>query len=367
MRKLAVIGALISITGLYMGCSADDSSTVKSTGNKDAGRDGSSGAGGSVTGGAGGTGGGVAGGGMGGAGMGGAGMGGAGMDAGGMGGAGMGGMAGTVAMDPCMGRYQPLPYTAFTGFQTIDWCGGSTQQPSCTPGTTPLNFTGVPNPDCNQVIPDGGIYPFAEAGAEAGPDADEAGTTEAGSPEAGDEGETGAAADADAGTADTAEAAPDVSVTPDGGTEASSEGSTADATSDAPPVPACYEFLYNPACAVNPNGCWGGVIFTQSPQRQAAQGICIQAGATKITFWAKASRPDARIKFGAMNEGIGTTEFWMNITTEWAQYTITSPSSADYNQAATGGGVWNGFSVIVESQDHVGGTYIWVKDVVWSM
>jgi hypothetical protein len=95
-------------------------------------------------------------------------------------------------------------------------------------------------------------------------------------------------------------------------------------------------------------------------------GICIELGATKVTFQAKASRPDARIKFGAIREGLLQTEFFLNITTDWATYEVAIPPGEPYNTYSSGAmGVWNGFSVIVEPQDHPGGTYIFVKDAVW--
>jgi len=184
--------------------------------------------------------------------------------------------------------------------------------------------------------------------------------------------------EADAGTAMDAAIATDASAAPEGGdagasadastdisvgSEASIEGG-AGALADAA-APGCYEFLYNPACTTGV--CWGGVIFTQSAGGMADPGVCIESGATKITFKAKASRPDARIKFGSIREGMGSTEFFMNITTEWATYEISIPQGEGYNAYSLGAtGVWNGFSVIVEPQDHPGGTYIFVKDAVWS-
>ena len=46
---------------------------------------------------------------------------------------------------------------------------------------------------------------------------------------------------------------------------------------------------------------------------------------------------------------------------------MTIPVGEDYNNEGTNpGGVWNGFSVVVEPQDHAGGTYILVADVIWA-
>jgi hypothetical protein len=220
-----------------------------------------------------------------------------------------------------------------SAFTTLRICSAG----SCN-ATQPYFFNPIPNPNCDEVFPDGGIVPpFQDAGAgDGGSDA-------------------GAADDAnDAGAA--ADASPDVSA----GTDAGSESG---AITTLPAGPPCYEFLYNPDCG---GTCWGGVIFTQSAGGIADPGVCIAPGATRITFWAKASRPNARIKFGSIREGMGTTEFFLFITTEWAPYQVTIPPGEPYNSYSAGGtGVWNGFSVIVEPQDHPGGTYIFVKDAVW--
>jgi hypothetical protein len=86
-----------------------------------------------------------------------------------------------------------------------------------------------------------------------------------------------------------------------------------------------------------------------------------------ITFMAKGSRAGARIKWGSIREGMDSTEhFLTTLTKDWVQYTITIPAGELYNTSATPGGVWNGFSVVGEPQDHLGGTYIFVKDVTWT-
>jgi len=253
-----------------------------------------------------------------------------------------------------------------SGFNTIRICSGGT----CTAPATPYFFIQIPNPNCDEVFPDGGIVPpFADAGiADAAATdaavADESVVADASDPDGGLPDATSMDAEAgtvaDAGIATEAGSSADVSV----GAEASVEGGARDAVSDAA-APGCYEFLYNPACTSG--ACWGGTIFTQSAGGMADPGVCIESGATKITFKAKASRPDARIKFGSIREGMGSTEFFMNITTEWATYEISIPQGEGYNAYSLGAtGVWNGFSVIVEPQDHPGGTYIFVKDAVWS-
>ena len=99
----------------------------------------------------------------------------------------------------------------------------------------------------------------------------------------------------------------------------------------------------------------------------AIKGVCIEQGATVIEFWARSSRDGARIKFGSIRPGVDTTEYWLNITTAWAKYTIAIPTAESYDTSSTdpAGGVWNGFSVVTEPGDHAGGSYILVKDVVW--
>jgi hypothetical protein len=73
------------------------------------------------------------------------------------------------------------------------------------------------------------------------------------------------------------------------------------------------------------------------------------------------------VKFGSIREGLGATEFYLHVTRDWQPYTITIPEGEDYDAASpqAPGGVWNAFSVIAEPQDHAGGTYIFVADVVW--
>jgi hypothetical protein len=150
-----------------------------------------------------------------------------------------------------------------------------------------------------------------------------------------------------------------------------------------PAITSCYAFEYTPDGCVNANGgfdagadagtdvvaaCWAGVILTSSPFPQSALGICIAPGATAIHFKARASRDGARVKFGAIRAGLGETEFFLEISREWQDYVIAIPADEPYDDEATSplGGVWNGFSIVVEPEDHAGGTYLFVSDVVWS-
>jgi hypothetical protein len=227
-----------------------------------------------------------------------------------------------------------LPYVISADFQAPTVIGAAS------------TFSVTANPDCNTVFatPDGGT--------------------------------DGAATDAPAATDDAAAdvmadaSAADVSVSDASATDAVADAAAVDA---APAGPACYEFHYDPGLC-EAGTCWAGVIYqpgSMVPPPDAAvqttSGICIEGGATKIDFMARATRPGARIKFGSTREGMGTTEFYLNVTTQWAPYSITIPAGEPYNDppGSTTGGVWNAFSVVVEPQDHVGGTTIQVKDMTW--
>jgi hypothetical protein len=134
------------------------------------------------------------------------------------------------------------------------------------------------------------------------------------------------------------------------------------------PGSGCYEFIYNPDFCLGAtlDLCWAGAIFEPPPAfGPSGPGVCIEESAAMIEFWARSSREDARVKFGAIRPGLASTEFFINLTTTWTRYTVSIPVGEPYNTSALLGGVWNGFSVVAEPQDHVGGSYILVKDVRW--
>jgi hypothetical protein len=373
MRRSVFVWMLAAGAAVGLGCFADDTTPSGQPGGS-AGSGGSGGSGGKSTGGTGGVGGSAAG--ASGAGAGGvrdgsvdtdeggasgaggtAGSGGAGGAAGSVGGA--AGSAGTGPIDAC-GQYRPLPFTVFSAFTSLRICSNGT----CTAPQMPYYFTPIANPNCNEVFPDGGIVPpFGDGGLV------DATSTEDAPSEASSDAPAADTPAADSSGAESGSDIADVSseqradVSAEASADVRMEGGTVEASTDAT-APACYAFLYNPHC---PNGlCWGGVIFTQSTGGMSDVGICIELGATKIAFQAKASRPDARIKFGAIREGLFQTEFFLNITTDWVTYEVTIPPGEPYNTYSAGAmGVWNGFSVIVEPQDHPGGTYIFVRDAVW--
>jgi hypothetical protein len=162
--------------------------------------------------------------------------------------------------------------------------------------------------------------------------------------------------------------------TNDGGADAASpDGSLRDAAFeasidiDASTPRSCQEVRYDPALcrAVN---CWAAMIYqpgTMLPLPnvgiQTTSGICIDAGATTITFRARASREGARIKFGSVSEGDAT---FIELTTMWATYTIPIPPS--YNESARlSGGVWNAFDVRFEPNENTVATTVQIAEVTW--
>jgi hypothetical protein len=287
---------------------------------------------------------------------------------------GTGGTGGIVPpVDACEGKtpQMPLPYAVETNFKYANNITPMAQ-------INVLRWVNVGNPDCDMVFSDSGL---PAPPPEFNPPPAEAGADDGGSPDAPDDVEASVDDGAAEAAADDAEASTD-----DGAAEASADdGATSDASGDASQLPdattgdggapACWGFYYNPDNCANlvADGstgaplwqCWGGVIYGVAPPNTtpAPDGICIAAGATGIEFWARASRDGARIKFGSTREGLDLTEFWLNITTTWTKYTI--GVAPDYRTPAAGFGVSNGFSVVVEPADHVGGTYIFVKDMKW--
>jgi hypothetical protein len=336
MRKCLVACALISTTSWLVACGTDP---IESTSHPKDGGAGSSQAGSGGVSGTGGQGGSAVT--TGGGGNGGSAVGGSGGTAGNI--AGSGGTPVVEAGPPvslCDGKAKKtLPFTIMSDYRAVTVIG------------TKSTFSITPSPDCITA------YPVPEGGTEAG-------STDAASADSTDDTQT-LALDEDAGDSATGDAT-------------ASDAGTSDAKSDAapveagPPPPACYEFRYEPSLCEAAE-CWAGVIFTPGaalPAQDAAvvtsTGVCIELGATKIEFMARSNRPGARIKFGSIRPGQGTTEFFLTVTTQWALYTIAIPPGDMYNETATpNGGVWNGFSVVVEPGDHTGGTIISVKDVTW--
>jgi hypothetical protein len=168
------------------------------------------------------------------------------------------------------------------------------------------------------------------------------------------------------------------------------------------PPPSCYEFLYAPSCLSGSVGlCWAGAEFTNSAATAAAAadghpsasavGVCVAPGATAVSFWARSSVAGSIVKFGSSRPGAcvkipivapdggppdpateqqacpGATEFYIALTTSWAQYTVSLAAGEAYDdEPGAGGGVWNAFSLVLEPQQFVGGAYVFVKDIVWS-
>jgi hypothetical protein len=216
---------------------------------------------------------------------------------------------GTVFNNHCTSYPQKLPFKVDSVFKAFEGC----QNPGCSSTISPY-FARVTNPDCDQAIPPTGLDP-----PPFGPDA--------GNPSTQGSGQNGV----------------------DGG-------------------PACFEFLFNPNCTTMP--CWAGAIFAQSPFGPSDKGVCVEEGASEVVFSARASRPNARMKFGmvgALAITMADTEIYFNIGTEWQVYRIPMPAGLDYNKfTGADDGVWNFFSIILEPEFHPGGTYVFVKDITWN-
>jgi hypothetical protein len=277
---------------------------------------------------------------------------------------------------------KPLPYNVEADFKPTDVLNAHT------------TWNTIASPNCDQtVFPP--LTPPTDGGADGSSDGSTDSATEAGASDAGVDGGDGSTAtleltDPDAGDAGDASAADGgasdghADAVPDAATDAPADVPVdapvgdAVATADAAPLPACYEFTYDPDACVAANGgvaanaiatCYSGTIFVTNMLNAAdvGPGICIASGATKVTFMARASRDGARIKFGSTREGLNTTEVFLTLTTSWATYSVPQPDDYLNSAADIGnpGGVWNGFSVVTEPEDHAGGTYIFVKDIQW--
>lgn len=138
----------------------------------------------------------------------------------------------------------------------------------------------------------------------------------------------------------------------------------------------CYVFDYVPdddEDAETPST-WGGVIVQSNEMDDGlgstGEGICVEPGATSIRFEAKADNDITDVKFGAIRPGPGLTEHWIRLTSEWAEYTISIPPTEPYNASTETGGVWNGFSAVLEpnNQDTEAlpeVTRISIRNVTW--
>ena len=378
MRKLALAAIVLSAaTGGLFGCGGSTSRKLTGTG-------GTSGAGGEVTGtagtggiatGTGGTDAGATAGTTGTAGMD-AAAGAGGMDAaaGTVGTAGTGGMdAAVVETAPppppyCGGTVPttPLPYNVSSGFTTVHPLNATTTWQSFVNPVncdTDMNFPSL-------APPDGGVDGATEAGTEAGTDG---GVDDAGEAGASDGGGAEVATEAGSSEAGT-EAGSEAGVTEGGGDGTTSDGATSDGAvadggdASAATPPACYKFTYYPD-SCTPDGsnlasCWSGIILEPSDQGQAGAGVCIASGAMHVTFMARASKAGAIVKFGSTREG---EEAYLTMTTSWAPYSvaITDDYLNDTRDIGMPGGVWNGFSAVMEPAPNLGGVYLFVKDIQW--
>ena len=310
--------------------------------------------------------------------------------AGGMAGGAAGGTAGAAGATPPVLSYcemhpekvHALPYTIAQDFKVVHVLSNNNSAGYWKVLGTPDCSDNPTYPPFPSVSTDGGVDGSGDAADEAAPEAGVDGGAPDGAADVADETLTLQLDDPDASDGGVADAAADAPVdapadvpasdgsSPDGGTDGTTDVAVNDGGADAgPPLPACYEFSYDPDGCVGT--CWAGVVFevsdVQGPSPDT-KGVCIQTGAMNVEFWARASKNNARVKFGSIGEGPNTTEFYLNITTTWTRYTTAIPASLQTTYNTTAGdmqGVWNAFSVVVEQPDHAGGTYIEIKDIHW--
>jgi hypothetical protein len=273
--------------------------------------------------------------------------------------AGTGGEAGTTPPPPpyCdTHAKKPLPYNIGGDFSSI--------QILLHAATT---WKQIANPNCDQTV----FPPLNPPTTDGGTD----GSSEAGTDAADGGDDTLLLALTDDAAADAADGPATDGDATDGGTTDGNADSGEVATN---PIPKCFEFTYNPDPCVAANGgvaasavgaCYAGAIFQPAGNVAGvtAQGICIGDGAIQVTFEARANVAGQIIKFGSTREGMGSTEFYKTLTTSWATYSTAIPVGESYNTSSVLGGVWNGFSVVGEPQQNVGGTYILIRNITWSM
>jgi hypothetical protein len=271
--------------------------------------------------------------------------------------AGATGAAGTdfVGVTGAAGAIDPQVCSAFDEDQLPLPVGGTF------PFLTTLNnfdvWTNEPTADCDQTVFPDLVAPSADA------EDTEDGLTDSGAADAAvDAGGDGSLANPDVAAGDDADAGIDA------------EPFEPDALP--PPIDqACFAFSYKPDPCIAANGgdpvaavqaCWSGVIFAVSPIE--SQGTCVAPGAAFVHFEARASREGANVKWGSTRPGLGESEFFIPVTTAWADYQVAIPAE-DYNNEPGNpfSGVWDGFSIVVEPEDHVGGTYIFVRNVFWDV
>ncbi len=273
----------------------------------------------------------------------------------------------------CDGKAQkPLPYALANDFQTVFTIGPEKDNLNVIRSGAECDSTTYPP------IPNTGLGNLLDAGADSAADSAPDSAADA----AGNDGGVASDAASDAHTS--------FPTLNDGGVEVVTYPST----------PSCYEFLYDPSCLTGTQGlCWAGAEFTNSAATAAAApdghpsasavGVCLASGATVVSFWARSSVNGSIVKFGSSRPGAcmitpinpdggapdpttehtqcpGDTEFYIALSTTWQQYSVSLPATEPYDdEPGAGGGVWNGFSLVVEPEYFEGGAYIFVKNVVW--
>lgn len=109
----------------------------------------------------------------------------------------------------------------------------------------------------------------------------------------------------------------------------------------------CQGFTYSGATAG-----WAGVVWQYPNNNWGTQpGKCIGDGATKLTFYAKATTDDVTLDFGAGDAGSLEN---VTLTTSWEKYEF---DLSGYNSADLGGTI-TGFSWYTDAMKGIGTFYI---------
>jgi hypothetical protein len=129
------------------------------------------------------------------------------------------------------------------------------------------------------------------------------------------------------------------------------------AAGDAGTFTSCLGFTFSGATAAMG---WAGIAFQNANGNWGGQpGLCIAAGATKITFWAKGAVGGEQIGFSGPGTPMGAGE--RTLTTEWVQYEV--PIGNAYLDETTAGGVALGF--IWAAGSGAGPMEFYVADPTW--
>jgi hypothetical protein len=127
------------------------------------------------------------------------------------------------------------------------------------------------------------------------------------------------------------------------------------------PVPGgvgdCYTigYAYNAATAIDG---WAAIVW-QYPDNNwgSVPGLCVEEGATNITFYARGERGGESVDFF----GGGSLSLSTVLTTEWTEYTI-DLAGIDYNTTSPTGGVCTGFGWAAVGEEPIS---FYIDDITW--